>query len=112
MHDVTEGGVLGAAYEMADFSGIGVSVDLRKVPVAPCTKAICDAMDIDPYRLISSGSILVATNEPEKTLEAMEKKGIPACVIGTFTENEFHLTDVNGKEIEFLPPQTDELYKM
>lgn len=112
MHDVTEGGVLGAAYEMADFSGIGVSVDLSKVPVAPCTKAICDAMDIDPYRLISSGSILVATNEPEKTLEAMEKKGIPACVIGTFTENEFHLTDVNGKEIKFLPPQTDELYKM
>lgn len=112
MHDVTEGGVLGAAYEMADFSGIGVSVDLSKVPVAPCTKAICEAMDIDPYRLISSGSILVATDDPEGTIKAMEEKGVPACVIGAFTEKEFTLTDVDGKEIEFLPPQTDELYKM
>ena len=112
MHDVTEGGVLGAAYEMADFSGIGVSVDLSKVPVAPCTKAICDAMDIDPYRLISSGSILVATENPDGLLSAMKEKGVPACVIGVFTEKEFSLTDTNGKRIEFLPPQTDELYKM
>lgn len=112
MHDVTEGGVLGAAYEMADFSGIGVTVDLSKVPVAPCTKAICDAMDLDPYRLISSGSILVATADPEGLLEAMKKKGVPACVIGAFTEKEFALSDVDGKKIEFLPPQTDELYKM
>ena len=112
MHDVTEGGVLGAAYEMADFSGIGVTVDLSKVPVAPCTKAICDAIDIDPYRLISSGSILVATADPEGLLEAMKKKGVPACVIGAFTEKEFALSDVDGKKIEFLPPQTDELYKM
>ena len=99
MHDVTEGGVLGAAYEMADFSGIGVTVDLSKVPVAPCTKAICDAMDIDPYRLISSGSILVATADPEGLLEAMKKKGVPACVIGAFTEKEFALSDVDGKKI-------------
>ena len=112
MHDVTEGGVLGAAYEMADFSGIGVTVDLSKVPVAPCTKAICEAMDIDPYRLISSGSILVATADPDNLLDAMKKKGVPACGIGTFTKKEFKLSDVDGKEIEFLPPQTDELYKM
>ncbi len=112
MHDVTEGGVLGAAYEMADFSGIGVSVDLSKVPVAPCTKAICKAMDIDPYRLISSGSILVATDDPEGTVKAMEEKGIQASVIGAFTEKEFVLKDTEGNKIEFLPPQTDELYKM
>ena len=112
MHDVTEGGVLGAAYEMADFSGIGVTVDLSKVPVAPCTKAICEVMNIDPYRLISSGSILVATADPDNLLDAMKKKGVPACVIGTFTKKEFKLSDVDGKEIEFLPPQTDELYKM
>lgn len=112
MHDVTEGGVLGAAYEMADFSGIGVSVDLSKVPVASCTRAICDAMDIDPFRLISSGSILVATEDPDGLLAAMKEKGVPACVIGAFTEKEYSLIDTNGKNIEFLPPQTDELYKM
>lgn len=112
MHDVTEGGVLGAAYEMADFSGIGVSVDLSQVPVAPCTKAICETMRIDPYRLISSGSILIATSEPDALLDAMAKKGIPACAIGAFTNEGFKLKDVDGKEIDFLPPQTDELYRM
>ena len=89
-----------------------MQVDLSKVPVAPCTKAICKAMDIDPYRLISSGSILVATDDPEGTVKAMEEKGIQASVIGAFTEKEFVLKDTEGNKIEFLPPQTDELYKM
>lgn len=112
MHDVTEGGVLGAAYEMADFSGIGVSVDLSKVPVAPCTQAICEAMDLDPYRLISSGSILIATSTPDELLDEMKQKGIEASVIGAFTEERFELLDVDGTKIPFLPPQTDELYKI
>ena len=50
--------------------------------------------------------------ELSELVKAMEEKGIRASVIGAFTEKEFVLKDVEGNESEFLPPQTDELYKM
>ncbi|HEX6988483.1 MAG TPA: AIR synthase related protein, partial [Bacillota bacterium] len=51
MHDVTEGGVLGALWEMAAAAGVGLEVDVDAIPVAPCTAAVCRALDLDPLRL-------------------------------------------------------------
>ena len=33
MHDVTEGGIFGALWEMAEASGVGLEIDLKKIPV-------------------------------------------------------------------------------
>ena len=63
MHDCTEGGVLGAVYEMSVASGLGFVLDEAAVPVAPETRAICDALSVDPLRLIGSGSLLIAAAE-------------------------------------------------
>ena len=54
MHDATEGGVLGAACELAIASGLGVEVDASRVPIRTETRAICDALLLDPLRLIAS----------------------------------------------------------
>jgi hydrogenase expression/formation protein HypE len=69
MHDVTEGGVFGAAFEMADFSKTGVVIDKRLVPFTKATSSICSALGLDPFRLISSGSLMIASPEPEKLSE-------------------------------------------
>ena len=37
MHDVTEGGILGAWWEVATWSGLGVEVYADKIPVLDCT---------------------------------------------------------------------------
>ena len=112
MHDVTEGGVYGAAYEMAHFSGVGITLDESLIPISRPTSEICRALDIDPYRLISSGSLLMATSEADKVLEALNENGVKAAVIGEFTESGYKLKNLSGDLVELDPPQADEIYKL
>ena len=114
MHDVTEGGVLGAAYEMAHFSGIGITVDESAIPISDASRAICKALDIDPLRLISSGSLLIASPEPDRVIKALYDVGVDAFVIGEFTEAEsgYKLTDINGRTNDMAPPGPDEIYRI
>ena len=60
MHDVTEGGIFGALWEMAEASGVGLEIDLKKIPVRQETIELCVFFDITPYDLISSGCLLMA----------------------------------------------------
>ena len=114
MHDVTEGGVEGAAFEMADFSKVGVTLDQRLVPFTDCSKAICDALGLDPFRLISSGALMIASSEPDKVIAALEAQGIRATVIGEFTElSEGARTIGLDGAIRPMPaPSADEIYKI
>lgn len=114
MHDVTEGGVEGAAFEMADFSKVGVTLDKRLVPLTDCSKAICDALELDPYRLISSGALMIASSEPDRVIKALAEEGIRATVIGEFTDlDEGAKTIGLDGEIRQMPaPSADEIYKI
>lgn len=114
MHDITEGGVMGAAYEMAMFSKTGVLLDTGKVPVTDATRSIADACGLDVLRLISSGSMLIATAYPDLVLEALAKADISAAVIGEFTDRtgEYEFIDETGKIAPMSPPGADEIYKL
>lgn len=115
LHDVTEGGILGAAYEMAHISDLGITVDETLIPITKATEKICEALNINPFRLISSGSLLIASSEPEKILYALHSAGIEACIIGRFTSKEEGFTRVDkasGELVELTPPEADELYGM
>lgn len=109
MHDVTEGGLLGALYEMASASGAGVEVDLAKVPVTGETRRITTLLDIDPLRLIGSGSMLIVTPEGDHLVSALHAAGIPAARIGRIVESGFFLVEGETRR-QFGPPESDELY--
>lgn len=114
MHDVTEGGVMGAAFEMADFSHVGVTLDERLVPFTDCSRAICKALELDPYRLISSGALMIASSEPDLVIDSLAKAGIRATVIGEFTdasEGAKMITEDGTLNI-MPPPSADEIYKI
>ena len=112
MHDATEGGILGAAYEMADFSGTGIFIDASAIPVHPVTKAVSEALGLDALRLISSGSMLIATPEPEKVMEKLLQSHISCTAIGKFTQEGFFFRE-DHQEMKILqPPASDELYRM
>lgn len=66
MHDCTEGGVLGAVFEMALASEVGFVLDEGAVPVATETAEICRALAIDPLRLIASGALLLAVRKVDE----------------------------------------------
>jgi hydrogenase maturation factor len=109
MHDVTEGGVLGAAYEMAQASGCGVVVEARNVPVRPETKVLCEELGIDPLRLISSGCLLIATPTPQRVLNALSSH-VDCAVIGRFVAEESAVRYADRTQ-ELRPPEGDELWR-
>jgi hydrogenase expression/formation protein HypE len=111
MHDVTEGGVLTGAWELADASGCGVRLDADAVPVAPETRAICDALGADPLALISSGAMLIAVPDPWPLQAELARAGIPSAVIGTLVERERVVTR-DGRTGELAPPDRDELWRL
>ncbi len=111
MHDVTEGGIFGALWELAEASGVGLEIDLKKIPLKQETVEICEYFGVNPYGLISSGSMLMAAKDGNGLVLELEKAGIPAVVIGKATAGNDRVL-LNEDERRFLePPKTDELYK-
>ncbi len=112
MHDVTEGGIFGALWEMAESSGVGLTIDLKKIPVRQETIEVCEFFGINPYELISSGSMLMASQDGNQLVQDLERAGIPAVVVGKATAGNDRVLR-NGEEQRFLePPKTDELYRV
>ncbi|MEW6242904.1 MAG: AIR synthase family protein [Bacillota bacterium] len=111
MHDVTEGGVLGGVYEMSYGAGLGVRVWADRIPLRDETMQICRFFGIDPLRLISSGSMLIATSTPEQVLSELAKEGISGAIIGHFTDDGRRTVVEGSTEMPLLPPLGDELWK-
>jgi hydrogenase expression/formation protein HypE len=115
MHDITEGGILGAVWEMCQVSGLGAEVWLEKVPVAEVTKKICGLFSIDYLRLISSGCMLIIVDETKKQEleENLALESIKVTAIGRILSKEKGIQMVrDGKPEVIAPPEADELYKI
>lgn len=108
MHDVTEGGVLGAAWELGYANDCAVNIDTSAIPIREETKQICAALALDPLRLIGSGSLLIACGDGERLVSALLSSGIPAAVIGQAIEGKQSFAD--GILLE--EPHADELYRL
>jgi len=111
MHDATEGGILGAAWEVAESSGKGIDIFIENIPVREVTRKISNIFAIDPYRLISSGSMLIAAKNGAGLVGILEKKGIPSAIIGKITDSGRNIIR-NEKRLPLTPPDVDELFKV
>ena len=112
MHDVTEGGIFGALWEIGAASKIGLEVDLQKIQLRQETVEICEFFDLNPYMLISSGCMLIVTGNANLLVDRLKENGIAAAVIGRITKGNDRII-VNGGEQRYLePPKADELYKV
>ena len=112
MHDITEGGVFGAVWEAVKAIGKGIKIKEELIPVKDVTKKIAGILDIDVYRLISSGSMLIITKADKlrKIQEELEELNIKATVIGEVIEEGIFL-EKGSEKIAIQPPASDELYK-
>jgi len=90
MHDPTEGGLATALYEMAEASGLGVTVRAEAITVLPETQAICAAASLEPLGLLASGALLIAVaqRDCETVLAALRDGGIEASRIGSMAKRE------------------------
>ncbi|MHA4846464.1 AIR synthase family protein [Flavitalea antarctica] len=90
MHDVTEGGVLGAVYEMAIASGNGVRIYNDKLPVSNTAAKILDLFKLDPRFCIGAGAMIIAAEKEfaGNVVDRLSQHDIRATVIGEFTNKE------------------------
>src|SRR5919112_5955938 len=89
LHDPTEGGFASAVRELAAVSEAGVEIDAEAVPILPETRAVAEALGVDPLGMLASGSLLIATRAEgvPAIVRAIESAGIPVSVIGRLTED-------------------------
>ncbi|NLY86237.1 MAG: AIR synthase [Tissierellia bacterium] len=113
MHDITEGGVFGAVWEASKAINKGIKIKEDLIPVNTITREIGSLLNIDIYKLISSGSMLIIAGEDKvsKINEELSRNGIKSTVIGEVIESKI-LLEKTGHTIEIEPPSSDELYKV
>lgn len=112
MHDVTEGGIFGALWEVGKSSNKGLAINLLDIPVRQETVEICEVFGLNPYELISSGSMLITSPDGNEVVRRLKAAGINAAVIGKVTDSNDRVI-INGDEKRFLePPKSDELYRI
>ena len=88
IHDATEGGVHGALSEIVAFTEVGIRLE-DDPPISSVTKKLAEKLNFNPYRLISSGAIILSINN-RKALEIVEYcnlKDIPCKIVGTVIKN-------------------------
>jgi len=115
MHDATEGGIAACLQEIAWASNIGIAVYEEKIPIYEETKSVCNALNIDPLKTISSGSLIISAR-PEKAEEivsALKERGIQAAVIGeTVDKNEgSYVFRRDGTKLDLSKPVKEELWR-
>ncbi|MCI8609458.1 MAG: AIR synthase [Firmicutes bacterium] len=116
MHDVTEGGILGAVWEMCRIGGVGCQVWEERVPVSLVTRKICAHYSINVLRLISSGAMVIVAEQGKKDeiIEKLTLCGVEVSQIGEIVSEDRGLTivTVDGTIEPIDPPRADELYKV
>lgn len=112
MHDIRNGGVFGGLWELSKSIGVGLSVDLKKIPVKQETIEICEFFNLNPYELLSGGSLLLAARDGEELVKTLEEQGISSAVIGRTADGNDKLI-LNEEETRFLEPaKPDEILKV
>ncbi len=112
VHDVSEGGVFAALWDMAEAAKTGLDIDLKKIPIKQETIEICEFFDLNPYKLLSDGCAIIASRDGNAVVREIEKAGGTASIIGVATDSNDRVL-IQGDERRFLETaQTDEIYKV
>jgi len=116
MHDITEGGVLGAVWEVCTRVGVGAEIEAAELPFEEVTMTVCAVLGLDPMRLISSGSMLMCVSAEQWNIlnKELSKAGIETNVIGRVKDKSDGITLImrNGDREAVLPPGPDEIYNI
>ncbi|WP_339924950.1 AIR synthase-related protein [uncultured Cyclobacterium sp.] len=87
MHDVTEGGVLGAIYELATAANCGAEINEDLIPVGEVQAAVCQLFSLDPNHCIGAGAMLITCKKEQviKIKHRLANENIDCTEIGRLT---------------------------
>ena len=108
-YDLGTGGVLSGLWKMTEASGTGLRADLRAIPVRQETIEICERLDVNLYKLLSDGAVLLGCTDGAKVVQECLHQQIPAAVIGKAVEGNDRLLYSGGMNRYLESPSQDEL---
>ena len=103
MHDLRCGGIFNALWELGQNAGVGLTVDLKKIPIRQETVEIGEFFDVNPYEMLSSGALLIVSPQGEKLKEMFTEQRIESELIGRITEGNDRII-TNEEETRYLGP--------
>lgn len=112
MHDVTEGGLATALWELSQACGHALHFSPQAVHVPPLAKKLCSRFGIDPLAAISSGALIIAAPPASATdiIAALEQARILCTDIGYIGEEEVGVCLEHTSPPSLLPlPSRDEI---
>lgn len=88
MHDVTEGGVLGAIYEMAVASDNGALIYTEKLPIDETQLKVCEVFSLAPSYCTGAGSMIITCKKESVTqiISKLNERNISCTEVGEMTE--------------------------
>ncbi len=115
MHDPTEGGLANGLWELAQASGLSISIDLNRVHVPALAANICEIFHLNPFAAISSGALLIAVHpdDASKVCQELLNVGIDCACIGQFSEGPPSIQTNNAEHDEQIAlPVRDEVARL
>jgi hydrogenase expression/formation protein HypE len=111
MHDPTEGGVLEGLIEMAITGDVTLEVNRDAINVREETRAVCEAVGVDPLRVLGSGALLAAVDadDVDEALAALTDEGIDAVDVGRVEAGEAAVR-IDGER--YTEPIRDDMYAL
>lgn len=100
MHDITEGGILGAIYELVYASNKGAIIYKEEIPVGIVQQEVCNIFSLDPLHCIGAGSMIITCKEEgvSALISRMTASGIDCTKVGEITSKEAGIRIVQKDE--------------
>ncbi len=111
MHDGSEGGIFATLWELAEGAGVGLTIDLKKLPLRQETVEVCECLGCNPYELMSGGCLVMTTEDGPALVAALEAEHIPAVMVGKLTDGKDRVI-MNEEEVRYMDrPKQDEMFR-
>jgi len=110
MHDVTEGGVLGAIYEMAIASNNGAIIYNDKLPIGETQSRICEVFSLAPAYCTGAGAMVITCKKDavSKIISKLGKNNIPCTEVGEITNKNSGIKLIEeGRESDLIYHEKD-----
>lgn len=116
MHDPTEGGIYNGLLEVALATKKIIQANLHEVPVNNLAMKICKRYGLNPYKILSSGSLLIVVKKDRSTefIKKCRNMGLEPIKIGFIEENHKKgmVRLIEEVEYDFSNPEVDEIWKI
>lgn len=101
-YSLGRGGIEAGLYELSEAFGSGFRVDMSMLRLAQESVEVCEVFRLSPYKLDSSGAMLLITDTAKELIEALEAENISAVRIGTLNRADRGKCIMMGDKIRYL----------